>query len=239
MMVLLLLLMVLVCSGHSYCGCCRRTCRMMMVRMVRMVRVMVGVVCGACSHTCMKAGRARMASEVGGAHLVNTHGGRGSRVMMMMMVVRVRMIVRRDHRRVMMVMIMLSIHNTIVRCRNNSRGGHSSGAHCSRSGRHHKLRLASWPIFVVGMFADMLSSQSLCLVNKWPFITFGQLFPLGTQASRYFRVVHLRIFLGHFASLTARPNHKGIHRPLDMLTSNIIVAIRISIDNLCDNCLML
>lgn len=52
-----------------------------------------------------------------------------------------------------------------------------------RAGRHHQLGLASRPIFVIGMLANVLRSQPLGLVDEGALLTLWQLFPSRPQAS--------------------------------------------------------
>lgn len=59
--------------------------------------------------------------------------------------------------------------------------------------------------------------QSFRLVDERPLLALGQQFPFGAQPLRDLRVVHFRIILGHFAALAARPHHKRVHGPFDVL----------------------
>ena len=42
-----------------------------------------------------------------------------------------------------------------------------------------------------------------------------------TESFRYLRIVHFRIVLGHFAALSSRPDHEGVHRPFDVIVGRV------------------
>ena len=62
----------------------------------------------------------------------------------------------------------------------------------------------------------MKGSQPFGLVNEGSLFNFSQHFPLRSKSFGYFWIVHLWVFLGHFASLASGPNHESIHGPFDM-----------------------
>ena len=62
-----------------------------------------------------------------------------------------------------------------------------------------------------------ISPQPLCLVDERPLIQVWEQFPVGPESLWDFRVVHLRVLLGHLSPLAARPDHESIHRSLDMV----------------------
>lgn len=84
-----------------------------------------------------------------------------------------------------------------------------------------RLRLAARPVLVIGVLLHVHCPQPLGLVDKGPLLRLTQKLPLGPQPFRDLRVMHLRVLLSHLASLTARPHHEGVHRPLDAV--NILV----------------
>lgn len=52
------------------------------------------------------------------------------------------------------------------------------------------------------------------LVDERALLGLRQQLPLGAEPFRDLRVVHLGVLLGHFPTLTTRPDHEGVHRPL-------------------------
>ena len=60
----------------------------------------------------------------------------------------------------------------------------------------------------------MQRPQPLGLVDERPLLALRKRLPLGAQALRDLRVVHLWVLLRHLPPLPARPNHEGVHGPL-------------------------
>ena len=79
------------------------------------------------------------------------------------------------------------------------------------------LRFPPGPILVVGVVGHVLGSDPLGLVYEGPLLRLREQLPLGAQALRYLRVVHLRVVLGDLPPLHPRPHHERVHRPLDVL----------------------
>ena len=77
------------------------------------------------------------------------------------------------------------------------------------------LCLASRSVLVVGMFLHVDGPESFGFVDERPLFRFGKQFPLGASPFADFAIVHLWILLCHLTPLTPRPDHEGIHRPLD------------------------
>lgn len=84
--------------------------------------------------------------------------------------------------------------------------------------------LTTRSILVVGVFLHVQGSQTLGLVDERSFLLFAQLLPLRAETFAYLGVVHFRIVLGHLATLSARPHHERIHRPLHMIRSRASTA---------------
>ena len=78
------------------------------------------------------------------------------------------------------------------------------------------LGLASRTIFVVGILLHMLRPNPLCLVYKWFLLLFREQFPLFAQPLWDLWIVHFRVFTCNCFSLNPCPDHKRVHRPLDV-----------------------
>lgn len=78
-------------------------------------------------------------------------------------------------------------------------------------------RVRAVPVLVVRMFLHVNCTQSLGLVDEGPFLGLREQLPLGTEPLRDLGIVHFRVFLSHFASLSSGPDHKGVHGPLHPL----------------------
>lgn len=76
------------------------------------------------------------------------------------------------------------------------------------------LGLPPRPILVVGMLFYVLRPQSLRLVDERLLVALGKLLPSGAQSTADLRVVHLGVLVRHLATLSARPDHEGVHRSL-------------------------
>ncbi|KAJ1519923.1 hypothetical protein ONE63_004160 [Megalurothrips usitatus] len=77
------------------------------------------------------------------------------------------------------------------------------------------LRLAPRPVLVVGVLLHVHGPQPLRLVDEGPLILLREQLPLGAQPLGDLRVVHLGVVLRHLAPLPPRPDHEGVHGPLD------------------------
>lgn len=62
------------------------------------------------------------------------------------------------------------------------------------------------PILSLMVTFHVQCAQSLRLVNEGPLLRLGQLLPIGAEPLAYFAVVHLRVLLGHLATLSSRPD---------------------------------
>ena len=63
----------------------------------------------------------------------------------------------------------------------------------------------------------MLGPDPLGLVDERALGVLTQNLPLGAQSLRDLGVVHLRVLLRNLPSLHPRPDHEGVHRPLDVV----------------------
>ncbi len=59
--------------------------------------------------------------------------------------------------------------------------------------------------------------QSLRLIDERPLFGLSEHFPLCSKTLGYLRVVHLWVLLRHLPPLPSRPNHEGVHGPLDVV----------------------
>jgi len=81
----------------------------------------------------------------------------------------------------------------------------------------NNLFFTNGTLCVSSYISTYFSPQSLRLVDERALLALAQQLPLGAESLRDLRVVHLRILLCHFATLTTRPHHEGVHRPLNVL----------------------
>jgi len=81
------------------------------------------------------------------------------------------------------------------------------------------LGLPPRPVLVLGVVLHVPGTDPLGLVDERPLVHLRQHLPLGAKPLRDFGVVHLRVFLRHLSTLNSRPNHEGVHRPLDVVTT--------------------
>lgn len=75
-------------------------------------------------------------------------------------------------------------------------------------------RYKNKPVLVIRMLFHVQSSESFGLVDEGSLFTLRQGFPFGTQPFGDLRVVHFRVLLSHFPTLTSTPDHEGIHGSL-------------------------
>ena len=64
---------------------------------------------------------------------------------------------------------------------------------------------------------NIFSPQTLRLVNERSFISVRQQLPVRPESLGYFWVVHFWVLLRHLPPLASRPDHEGVHRPLDVI----------------------
>lgn len=73
-----------------------------------------------------------------------------------------------------------------------------------------------WPFFLFNFFKD---------TSSW-----GKPVQPGlTQPFGYLWIVHFRIVLGHFTSLSSRPDHECVHRPLDVIVVDVVGVPHVSV----------
>lgn len=77
--------------------------------------------------------------------------------------------------------------------------------------------LAAWLVFVVRVFLHVDGAEALGLIDEGSLLQVSQKFPLSSEALADLRVVHFRVFLGHFSPLSPGPNHESIHWSLDFI----------------------
>ena len=80
------------------------------------------------------------------------------------------------------------------------------------------------PVLVIRVLLHVESPQPLGLINEGSLFALGQGLPLGPKPFGDLRVVHFRILLSHFSSLTPTPNHESIHGSLH--TIGVVLIIR-------------
>jgi hypothetical protein len=61
-----------------------------------------------------------------------------------------------------------------------------------------------------------LSPKAFRFVDKWPFLSLVEQFPLAAEALADLRVVHLGVLERHASPLAPGPHHERVHRPLDV-----------------------
>ena len=80
-----------------------------------------------------------------------------------------------------------------------------------------QLGLLAGPVLVVGVLLHVQLTQSLSFGNVRSPLLLRQRLPAFAQPLRDLGVVHVRLDFANLAPLNLRPNHKGIHWPLDVV----------------------
>ena len=84
-------------------------------------------------------------------------------------------------------------------------------------------RYKNKPVLVIRVLLHVQSPQPLGLIDERPLFAFGKRLPFGPEAFGDLRVVHFWVLLSHFTSLTSRPDHKSVHRPLDTIRIVLVI----------------
>ena len=70
------------------------------------------------------------------------------------------------------------------------------------------------PVLVIRVLLHVQGPKSFGFINERSLLLLRKCFPFSSKSLGNFRIVHLWIFLGHFTTLTSRPDHKRVHGPL-------------------------
>ncbi|TRY92637.1 hypothetical protein DNTS_007693, partial [Danionella cerebrum] len=95
------------------------------------------------------------------------------------------------------------------------------------------LGLPPGPVLVIRVLLHVHGAQPFRLVDEGSLFRLGHEFPLRSQALADLRIVHLRVLLSHFPTLTPRPHHEGVHGSLDAVLVNFAAAVGSRVSRVC------